>query len=273
MNAAPPDASIGILTCNSRDMLGGLLESIFRERWRKSYEVIVVDNDSADGTTDMLEGSFPQVDLVCNGTNRGVAPARNQIFRRASGRYVIILDVDTLVHPGSLDVLVDVMDAHPDAAIGGPKLVYRDGSLQHSCRPFPSPLNILIEGTFVRDFFPRSRFVRDYTMEDWSHDELRDVDWMYGAALIIRRRTLEEIGLFDEGFFYLYEDIDLCFRAKRKGFRVLYIPSALVTHFLERERKGMFHGRIVTHVRSIARYLVKDYYGLAPQGASTPRQR
>jgi GT2 family glycosyltransferase len=169
--------------------------------------------------------------------------------------------VDTYVFPESLKTLVEVMDRHPEVAIGGPKLLYGDGSLQLSCRPFPSPLNILIEGTFLRDYFPGSRYVKDYTMQDWNHAGLREVDWMYGACLIIRRSVIDRLGAFDEGFFYLYEDIDLCFRAKKLGMKILYIPQAEVTHYLEREQKSVFHPRIVNHIRSILRYLIKNYYG------------
>jgi hypothetical protein len=257
-----PVATIGILTYHSRDLLKGLLESIFRNRWKYSYEIIVVDNASSDDAVAMVESTWPSVRLVKNAVNRGVAPARNQIFRMSECEFVIILDVDTEVHPGSLDALVDTMRAHPEAGIAGPKLVYGDGRLQHSCRPFPSPLNIAIEGTFLRDWFPQSRFVKDYTLEDWDHGQLREVDWMYGAALIIRKTVLDQVGLFDEGFFYLYEDIDLCFRVRKRGIKILYNPQAVVTHFLPRERKGILHNRIGIHCRSIVRYLLKDYYGL-----------
>ena len=257
-----PVATIGILTWRSRDLLKGLLESIHRHRWEYPYEIVVVDNASGDDTVAMLERDWPSVRLVRNAENRGVAPARNQIFRMSQREFVIILDVDTEVHAGSLDTLVRTMRSHPEAGIAGPKLVYGDGRLQLSCRPFPSPWNIAIEGAFLRDWFPRSRLVKEYTMEDWDHGELREVDWMYGAALIIRKTALDRVGLFDEGFFYLYEDIDLCFRVKKSGLKILYDPKAVVTHFLPRERKGILHERIRVHFRSILRYLLKDYYGL-----------
>jgi GT2 family glycosyltransferase len=262
LSADKPVATIGILTYHSRDLLKGLLESIHRNPWKYPYEIVVVDNNSSDDTIAMVEKTWPSVRLVKNPVNRGVAPARNQIFRMSQCEFVIILDVDTEVHPGSLDTLVDTMRAHPEAGIAGPKLVYGDGRLQLSCRPFPTPLNIAIEGTFLRDWFPQSRFVKEYTLQDWDHKELREVDWMYGAALIIRKSVLEQVGLFDEGFFYLYEDMDLCFRVRRSGIKILYNPQAVVTHFLPRERKGIFHNRIGVHCRSIARYLLKDYYGL-----------
>jgi GT2 family glycosyltransferase len=255
------DTTIGLVTWKARDLLKVCLDSLEAGLDGLSAEVWVVDNDSRDGTLEMLQERYPTVSVIKNSSNTGVAPARNQITERARGRYLIFLDVDTRVLPGALKTLGEVMDQHPEVAIGGPKLLYGDGTLQLSCRPFPSPLNILIEGTSLRDYLPNSRFVRDYTMEEWDHAELREVDWMYGACLIIRRSILDRLGNFDEGFFYLYEDIDLCFRAKKLGMKVIYIPQAEVIHYLERERKTILHPRIVVHIRSILRYLRKDYYG------------
>ncbi len=255
------DASIGILTWNSKDLLRGCLDSILSNQWKYNYEIIIVDNASQDGTAEMLKADYSDVKLVKNSENRGVAPARNQILGKVEGRYTIILDVDTLVLPNSLDTLVKEMDERPDTAIGGPRLVYRDRRLQHSCRPFPSPMNILIEGTFLRNYYPNSKFVKNYTMEDWEHNEIASVDWMYGACLILRNHCIETIGGFDEKFFYLYEDIDLCFQAKKAGFDILYIPYAEIVHFLEREGRSIFHRKIIVHIKSILRYLAKDYYG------------
>lgn len=255
------DVTIGLLTWKSRDLLQQCLDSLEPGLAGISAEVWVVDNASDDGTLEMLQERYPKVSLIKNPVNKGVAPARNQIIKQAKGRYIVFLDVDTRVLPGALKTLAQVMDQHPEVAIGGPKLLYGDGTLQLSCRSFPSPLNILVEGTFLRNYFPNSRFVKKYTMEEWGHAELREVDWMYGACLIIRRSVLDRIGLFDEGFFYLYEDIDLCFRAKKLAMKVLYIPQAEVIHYLERERKSIFHPRILVHIRSILQYLRKDYYG------------
>ncbi len=251
--------TLGIITWKAKSLLEGLLDSIRADV--EGVEIIVLDNQSGDGTEEMVKEKYPEVKLIVNSKNEGVAPARNKIFRMAKGRYILMLDVDTRIMPGAVNTLVEVMDAHPDAAIGGPKLVYGDGSLQYSCRPFPVLANIVLEGTFLRDYFPDSGYVKEYTMEDWDHRQMREVGWMYGACLIVRKDSLEAIGLFDEKFFYLYEDVDLCFRAKKSGFRVLYIPQATVVHFLEREGKGIFHPRIGSHVKSICRYLLKDSYG------------
>ncbi|MBI5114896.1 glycosyltransferase family 2 protein [Candidatus Poribacteria bacterium] len=256
------EITIGIITWNSRKLLTQLLDSIRTNGGSVQREIIVVDNYSEDGTIEELERNYPDVTLIRNSRNEGVTKARNTILRKARGKYILSLDVDTLVLPGAIPALVAAMDAHPEAAVGGPKLVYRDNRLQLSCRPFPSPLHILIEGTFIRDYFPNSRYVTDYSMNRWDHAELREVDWMYGAALIIRKSATDEIGLFDEGFFYLYEDIDYCYRARKLGKKVIYIPQATIVHFLERERKSVLHRKITIHIRSILRYLRKDYADL-----------
>ncbi len=256
------DASVGILTWNSKELLKGCLDSIFKSQIKSKIEVIVVDNNSEDGTEKMVKEVYPKVVLIENGRNMGVSPARNQILKAAKGRYILFLDVDTTVEQKSVDSLIESMDNNPDVTVGGPKLIYENSSLQLSCRPFPSILNILIEGTFLRDYFPNSRFVKDYNMEDWDHSEDREVDWMYGACLIIRKDIINNVGYFDERFFYLYEDIDYCFRVKKMGMKVKYFPNTIVFHFLRRENKKIFHGRIRSHLKSIGLYLLKDYYGL-----------
>lgn len=255
------DITLGIITWKSKELLKQLLDSIQTNINGVNHEIIVLDNWSGDGTVEMIERNYPRVRFVKNSKNEGVAPARNKIFEMAEGRYILILDVDTKVLPDAVKTLVEIMDACPDVAIGGPRLVYGDGRLQLSCRPFPTLLNIIVEGTFLKNWFPESNFVKEYTMEDWDHADMREVDWMYGACLIIRRESLKAIGFFDDKFFYLYEDVDLCFRAKKLGFKVMYIPEATVIHFLEREEKGLFHPRIRSHIKSVFRYLIKDYYG------------
>ena len=255
------DVTLGVITWNSRALLEQLLDSIYETVERLTFEIVVVDNGSTDGTLEMVKERFPEVVLVENSENLGVAKARNQLLKKSRGRYILSLDVDTtLTRKGAVETLVSIMDEHPEAAMGGPKLVYRDGTLQMSCKPFPSPLNILIEGTFLRNIFPNSRFVKDYTMEDWDHSHLREVDWLYGAALMIRTSALEEIGYLDDEFFYLYEDIDHCFQARKHGHKVLYIPEAEICHHCERgEDASIFAKTLWVHLRSIRRYLIKDY--------------
>ncbi|NQU07515.1 MAG: glycosyltransferase family 2 protein [Candidatus Abyssubacteria bacterium] len=256
------DISIAIITWNSKGLLTQLLDSIRSDADDLGKEIIVVDNHSEDGTIEEIEKNYPEVLLIKNPTNEGVTKARNALLENANGKYILYLDVDTRVLPGAVSALVKAMDEHPDAVIGGPKLLYEDLSLQLSCRPFPSPLNILIEGTILSKYFPNSKYVTEYSMCRWDHAELREVDWMYGAALIIRRNEMDEIGLFDEGYFYLYEDIDYCYRARRLGKKVIYIPQAEIIHFFERESRNPLNRTLSVHIQSILRYLRKDYTDL-----------
>ncbi len=259
---AEPDVTLGIITWNAQGLMRQLLDSIRANVRGVSYEIVVVDNDSKDGTKDMLRAEYPEVRLFENERNVGVGPARNRLLNVSRGRYVLSLDNDTtILDNDAVARLVRVMDAHPKCAVGGPKLVYKNGALQLSCRPFPRPLNILFEGTALRKWFGRTHWVLDYTLEDWDHATLREIDWMYGAALIIRRSLLPEVGLFDEGFFYLYEDVEFCLRAKHLGYSVLYIPEAVICHHLEREGRSVLSKTLKVHVRSILRYFRRLYLG------------
>lgn len=260
--AAEPDVTLGIITWNAKGLMKQLLDSIREHVKNVDYEIVVVDNDSRDGTKEMIKAEYPEVRLFENEKNVGVGPARNRLLDVSRGRYVLSLDNDTTILANdAVAKLVKVMDAHPNAAVGGPKLVYKDGSLQLSCRPFPRPLNILLEGTALRKWFGETRWVLDYTLERWDHASLRDIDWMYGAALMIRRAALPKLGLFDEGFFYLYEDVEFCLRAKHLGYQVLYIPEAVICHHLEREGRSVLSKTLKVHVRSILRYFRRLYFG------------
>jgi GT2 family glycosyltransferase len=254
------DLTIGFLTCRSRDLLDQALGSCYSSTKSISFEIVVVDNASGDGTIEMVQEKYPDVRVIANEQNVGVAPARNQLIRAARGRYLAFLDVDTLVLPGAMETLVDVMNRNPDVGLSAPKLLYGDRSLQLSCRRFPGPMNVLIEGTFLSRYFPNSRLVRDVRMLDFDHNHIREVDCVYGAAMVIRLSGVEKIGMFDERYVFQYEDYDYCFKVRRAGMKVLYIPDAEIIHFYEREQKGIFHPRIHLHIRSILRYLRKDYY-------------
>src|SRR2546421_256364 len=125
-------------------------------------------------------------------------------------------------------------DATPDAGIIGPKLLNRDGSLQYSCRSFPNMGAGFFRNTPLGRLFPKNRFTQDYLMSDWDHSTVRDVDWVSGAALLIRREVLEQTGGFDEGFFMYCEDVDLCYRAHELGWRVVYYPDSVIYHMIGR---------------------------------------
>jgi GT2 family glycosyltransferase len=230
MTGRRPRLSLCIVSWNCRDDLAACLAGLADAAAGVDTEVIVVDNASSDDTEDLLEQRFPSVRLIPNATNRGFAAATNQALAEASGEYLLLLNPDTLLPPGALGELVVFADANPDAGIVAPKLLNADGSLQQSCRRFPTPAAALFRHTLLGRLFPRNRWAAEYVMAEWEHGEAREVDWVSGACLLVRRDLYETIGPLDEGFFWGSEDVDYCFRAHRAGRKVLYTPRPTITH-------------------------------------------
>lgn len=254
------DVSIGLLCYADKQYIDDLLLSIEQSERRYKYEWLLSDNGSTDGTREMVRAKYPYVKILENGGNLGVAAGRNRLYWNSRSKYTMILDSDTLVHEGTIDRLIDTAEAHPQAAMVAPKLVYRDGSLQLSCRPFPRFHHILIEGTKYRKFFEWTGIPAKVDMRNVNHDQVMQIDCVYGAAMLIRNRCTREVGGFDEGFFYQYEDYDQCFRFKNAGYENWYDPEAVVTHFYEREERGIMHPRLKTHIRSILRFQARNMW-------------
>jgi len=228
------DLTVIILNWNTRDDLRVSLGSIFEQEFRHSIEVIVADNASEDGSREMVRLEFPKARLVEHEGNIGFCAGNNRAIPQDPGRYVLFLNADTRVTPCALDTLIDFADSAPDAGIIGPKLLNQDGSLQYSCRRFPNMGAGFFRNTPLGRLFPKNRYTQDYLMSDWDHASMRDVDWVSGAALMIRRETLAKVGGFDEGFYMYCEDVDLCYRAQKAGWRVVYFPDSVIYHIIGR---------------------------------------
>lgn len=256
------DLSVCIVNWNTREDLARCLTSLVGRSWDIEYEVWVVDNASQDSSGDLVRTRFPTVNLVVNAENRGFAAANNQAIQQSQGRYILLLNPDTIVHEGALNQLVWFLDTHPAVGIAGLKLLNPDGSLQYSCRTFPTWGAVLFRGTLLGRLFPHNRFTREYLMQDWPHNEVRRVDWVSGAGLAVRRKMLAQIGLLDERFFMYCEDMDLCRRAWDAGWEVVYFPEAVVTHFIGRSSDQNLGPMIVEFHRSMYRYVGKH---LAPR--------
>lgn len=277
MSATPtarPDVSVVILSWNARGWLRRCLASLFhpddaevRSAWsrvgvslgdvaaeRVSCEVIVVDQESLDGSAEMVELEFPQAVLVRQKPNLGFAGGNNVGFRHARGRYVVLLNSDTVVRPGWLTALADYADAHPKAGLIGPKLLNPDGSLQYSCRCFPSLGAGLFRHTPLEWLSPKNRYTADYLMRDWDHNDPREVDWLSGACVLARREMIDEIGGLDEGYFMYFEDVDWSLRAHRAGWEVRYVPEPVVIHEVGRSSDRRPKRMIVMHHQSAYRY-------------------
>lgn len=256
------DVSIGLLCYKDRQLIDDLLASIEASPRRYKYEWLLSDNGSTDGTREMIREKYPYVRILENGGNLGVGVGRNRLFWNSRAKYTLILDSDTLIQPNAIDTLIDTAEKNDRAGIVVPRLVYRDGRLQLSIRPFPRFHYVLIEGTRFRRFFNWTGIPARADMRNVSHDHLMQFDCAYGAALLVRNRLTREIGGYDEGYFYQYEDYDLCFRFKKAGYENWYQPAAVVTHFYEREERGVFHPRLKTHIKSILRFQVRNMWRL-----------
>lgn len=225
-----PDASVIVVSFNTRDLLRECLLTLQREAGGTTYETIVVDNASSDGSADMVATEFPEARLIRNKINLGFAAANNRAYGVARGRYIILLNSDAFLRPGALSLSIGHMDANPSAGLGGGRLVGRDGSWQPSARMYPSLLNNLLMMSGLAAKYPASRLLgrMDRT---WADQLLpAQVDWVPGAYNIIRRSVLDKIGFFDERFFLYYEEVDLCRRVRAAKSEVWYWPDIVVEH-------------------------------------------
>jgi hypothetical protein len=225
-----PDLSIVIVNWNTPAMLADCLASIAASGARSSLEIFVVDNGSSDGSPEMVAADFPHVRLIRNETNLGFAAANNQAIRQAGGRYVLLLNSDTIVHQGVLDGSVQYMDANRSVGIMGCKVLNADGTVQPSCSQFPTLANLLIlaSGMFrIRGFTAAQR----YRMDEWQRDAERDVDVISGCYLLARADAIRSVGLLDEAFFFFGEETDWCRRFREAGFAVRFAPVGTIIHF------------------------------------------
>jgi GT2 family glycosyltransferase len=228
------DLSITICSWNTVDDLRACLGSLTEIRDEANFEVIVIDNNSEDGSPTMVAEEFKWVRLEAMSTNLGFVGGQNHGADIRKGRHVLPLNSDTVVHPGAIKGLVDYLESNPEVGIVAPKLLNPDGSLQFSCRRFPNPLAALFRNTLLGRLFPNNRFTKEYLMQDFAHDGPKEVDWVSGAALLVRDTLVDEIGLFDPEFVMFCEDVDLCFQTWKLGKKVIYLPDYQITHAIGR---------------------------------------
>ncbi len=225
------DLSIIIVNYNVKHHLRECLQSIYRSTKGVSFEITVVDNNSTDGSVDTVKSEFPGVKLIENWQNLGFAKATNQVLREYEGKYVLLLNPDTVVLPNALDKMVEFMDENPRTGALGCRLLYPDGSLQPSCRSFPTLITAFFENTGLEKLFLRNRIIGRHRIGHWDYNDIREVDQPMGSALMVRRETITQVGLMDEQFYIYYEDVDWCFRIKKRGWKIYFIPRAEIIHY------------------------------------------
>jgi len=219
--------AIAIVNYNTRDALDTCLESVVREG---AGEVLVVDNGSTDGSVEMVRSRYPHVRVEVDPTNPGYGAAANRAMALTKEPYLLVLNSDTVLVPGSVEALARHLDTHPGVAIVGPRTHNADGSLQPSCFPFPHPLRTLAGGIGVESLIRRVPGVRSMNVRTWAHDAVRPVPWVLGAALALRRSAVEELGGFSEDYFMYMEETDLCYRAHLAGWETHFTPAATIVH-------------------------------------------
>jgi GT2 family glycosyltransferase len=211
-----------IVNYKSKDYLRRCLRALLNETEDGQVEVFVVDNASGDGSVEMVKKEFPGIHLIEAAENLGFSKANNLALRRCTGDKMVLLNPDAEVRPGCLQRMADFLDSEPAAGAVGPKLTGADGMEQKSGREFPTPLRWFLAQTGLADRLSGNSA---------ADDEIREVDWVSGACLMIRAKALEEVGLFDERFFMYSDEVDFCYRLKQSGWKVYHLPSAEAIHY------------------------------------------
>ncbi|GEM_PF-485403 len=223
------ELSIIIVSYNSLGYLKECLDSIYSHPPGKDFDTIVVDNASTDGTSQFIAKNHNGIILISNKENAGFAAANNQAIKTTDSKYVLLINSDCEVYKDSIDKLMSYMDKNPRVALAGPKIINSDGSVQYSCRRFPSFFSAAVH-TILTHIYPGNPVSRKYMMADINRDEPFGVDWVSGSCMIIRRQALEEAGPLDERYFMYVEDIDICYRMWQNGWEVHYMPHSEILH-------------------------------------------
>lgn len=240
--------SIIIVSWNTAGLLENCLDSILANPPASPFEIWVVDNASSDDSARMVREKFPQVHLIENPENLGFARANNQAIQKCAGNYVLLLNPDTLVKSGALQALLDFLEKTPQAGAAGARILNPDGSLQVSSWPRPSLSRELWRLFHLDSVLPYA----EYPPAKWEANQAQDVDLLLGACFLLRKDVLDEVEFLDEDYFIYSEEIDLCFRIQRAGWRLFWVPQAEVVHFGGQSTQqaptemflNLYHGKI-----------------------------
>jgi N-acetylglucosaminyl-diphospho-decaprenol L-rhamnosyltransferase len=242
------DVSVVVVTYNSAPWIERCLDSV------RGHETIVVDNGSTDETVRLVRKRFPDVRVV-EQDNKGMGAGNNVGMRLAAGRYFLLLNADAWIVDDGVEELVRFADERGDAAVVGPRLLNPDGSLQRSARAVPTLWRLATEYFFLRKLAPRSRALNSFYEGGFDHDEAREVDWLFGPCLLVRREAADEVGLFDEDFFMFSEETEWAYRFRQAGWTVWFFPGAQAVHVGGASHGGrLFAENVRGHLRFLAKH-------------------
>ena len=254
------ELSVVVVNYKSLERLFACLAALTTDAAALDPEILVIDNDSRDGAAQAVPARFPSARVMVNAENLGFARAVNQGIAASRGAYVLLINPDCVVRPGTVAALAEFLRAHPRSAIAAPRILNPDGSLEFSARSFPDHLTFLFNRySLLTRLFPRNRWSRRYLLSDWDHASVRDVDWVSGACMLVRRIAIEQVGPMDENFFMFNEDVDWCRRMKLAGWAVTYVPSAEVVHWIGASRERVASRVIVERHRGMIHYFHKHH--------------
>ena len=255
--AAHTDVAAVVVSYNVADLLVRCVASLRADGVER---IVVVDNASADGSVAAIRAADPGVEVLALRENLGYGAGVNRGVARTDERFVLVMNPDVEVEPGSTKVLLDALAADCGLAVVGPGIETPDGDLYPSARTFPA-LGDAAGHAFLHFVWPSNPFTRRYRMLDWDHGDARDVDWVAGTHLLARRPAWDQVGGFDEAFFMYLEDVDLCWRLHRAGWRVGYEPAARIRHAIGRSTDQTPYRMIAAHHRSLLRYAARTATG------------
>ncbi|MBU1203169.1 glycosyltransferase family 2 protein [Patescibacteria group bacterium] len=258
------DLSIIILNYHNKNLTKELLKNIIHEiNIPYEYEIIVVDNASYDGIKEIIEEKFPEVHFVQSDINGGFAAGNNLGIKRASGKYILVMNPDLAILSDAIDKMYQYMERHPEVGLAGPRLINADKSVQYSCTEFPDWKLPLYRRTSLGDTKSGQKWLHKYLMKDLDHSKNSYVPALFGACLIVRKEALQTVGLLDERYFMYMEDLDWSRRFWENNYKVAYIGQAEVIHLHRRQSaseslpKTLFSKSARNHVISFIKYLRK----------------
>lgn len=255
------DLSIVIVSFNVKEFLEQAINSIKKSCRDLAYELFVVDNASSDGSVEFIRKKFPDVHLIANADNKGFASANNQALKLASGKFILLINPDTLVQEDTFSVILNFLNEHPECGMVGCKIMNPDGSLQLACRrSFPTPWVALTKIIGLSKLLPSSRLFGRYNLTYLDPELTYEVEAISGSFMFFRKEIIKKVGYLDESFFMYGEDLDWCFRIREAGWKIYYVPDTKIIHFKGESSKKSDKDLIIQFYRAMKLFVEKHYH-------------
>jgi len=226
------DVSVCIVNWNTKDLLRNCIAAIKEKTTGVSYEIVVVDNNSSDGSQDMLRTEYPDCKLIASTENLGFARGNNHCVKHTTGEYILYLNPDTELITNAIYGMYSFLETNKNVGAAGCKLIYPDGKIQYTCAStFPTPFREFSSLFLLNRIFPKSKCFSARELDYWDHMESREVDCLSGACIMAKRELIERLGGFDEKIFMYSEDLDLCYKILKEGFSIYYLSTEAIMHY------------------------------------------